>query len=58
MVVLGVEDEMDLIKWMWILHESGVRFKGFWEPDRGNEATALTAHPSADPKLFRKLRLL
>lgn len=58
MVVLGVENEAVLAAWDKYLREQGVVCEHFVEPDIGNQKTALAAHPSADRKLFQRLKLL
>ena len=58
LIVLGIENEIELNRWQHNLIEQGIVSEAFIEPDIGNQKTALAIHPSADPKLFKKLRLL
>lgn len=57
-VIVGVRDEAELLRYERRLRDARVVCEAFAEPDRGGEKTALAAHPSADPHLFRHLRLL
>lgn len=56
MVLLGVEDEEELIKWEMALGE--VPFCSFIESDIGNQKTAIAVSPIVDQSLFRRLKLL
>jgi len=58
MILLGVEDEDELMRWRVFLSDTGVQFAAFAEPDIGNQITAIAVTPSADPRIFKKLRLL
>lgn len=58
MVLLGVEGETELRRWMRVLELEGVLHSTFVEPDIGNERTATAVHPGADPRIFRRLKLL
>lgn len=57
LVVLGVEDEAELIKWEQDIKAVGGICEAFIEPDLGGQKTALAIHPSVDPKMFRNLSL-
>jgi hypothetical protein len=60
LVVCSVRDEPAL--WLRVrqLQRHGVRFRAFFEPDRGDELTALATESVFGPtrRLFRGLRLL
>lgn len=56
-MILGVEDEAELIKWEQDIRAAGGICEAFIEPDIGNQKTALAIHPATDPKMFRKLSL-
>jgi len=58
LIVLGVDNEQELKRWQHDLVEKGIPCEAFIEPDIGDQATSLAIHPSADPILFKKLRLL
>ncbi len=55
MVVLGIENQAELTEWE---NQLTVEYHSFVEPDRNNEKTAIAISPAADPKQFRKLKLL
>lgn len=55
MVILGIENEQQLVEWEKRLTTN---FSTFIEPDRNNEKTSIAISPAADPKLFKNLRLL
>lgn len=57
MVILGVENEAELIQWEEKLKAQGIPCEAFIEPDLLDQKTALAIHPSADHKLFKKLTL-
>lgn len=57
-VILGVRDLNQLLRWEQLLRDSHTKHAVFEEPDRGDEMTAIAVHPNADPYLFRNLRLL
>lgn len=44
--------------WESKLKALGIACEAFIEPDMDDQKTALAVHPAADPKLFKKLRLL
>jgi hypothetical protein len=58
LILLGVDNEASLLVWEDELRARNISCERFQEPDRRNEATALAVHPSADARLFRRLRLL
>jgi len=60
LIVCGVHDEPALWRFLHRLQQHEVRFLPFFEPDRGNELTALATEPVFDDtrRLFRNLRLL
>jgi hypothetical protein len=55
MVLLGVENERELLGWSENL--SDFRHFTFYEPDFGDEATAIAVIPN-DGWIFKRLRLL
>jgi hypothetical protein len=55
LVVLDVENEEDLKKWTDILFERRLNYEPFYEPDIGNQLTALAC--MTDSKVFKKLPL-
>lgn len=57
MVLLGVEDEAELISWFGIMDEYRQNPVLFREPDIGNQATAFTVLPG-NPKIIGGLKLL
>jgi len=58
LVLLGVENEEELIGWEKLLHDRGDIFCCFSEPDFGDKKTALAVHPRSDAGLFRSIPLL
>ena len=58
LIILGVRDVSDLLRWEEKLRDAQLRYELFEEPDRRGEATAIAIHPAADPYLFRNLRLV
>lgn len=58
LVIIGVRDLKELLRWEQKLLDARIAFEAFVEPDMGNETTAIAIHPAADPYLFRNLRLL
>jgi hypothetical protein len=58
MVLLGIEDEKELIAWEDLLRGRGDVYECFSEPDIGDEKTALAVHPRTDARLFRNIPLL
>jgi hypothetical protein len=58
MVVLGVDDETDLLKWEETSRSLGHLATRFDEPDIGGQATALAFMPHDDPGKLKRLRLL
>jgi hypothetical protein len=58
LVLLGVEDESELIAWEKVLRDRGDIFECFSEPDIGDEKTALAVHPGTGGSLFRGMPLL
>jgi len=58
MVLLGVDDEADLISWEERLGRRGEKFATFVEPDIGFKKTALAVVPGANKNTFRGLKLL
>ena len=57
-VILGVRDLAELVRWEQRLRDSQTRYAAFTEPDMGGEKTAIAIHPAVDPRLFRNLQLL
>lgn len=55
MVILGIDNEKELLKWKELLID--IPNHAFIEPDLDNQITALAALP-VDIKIFRSLRLL
>lgn len=55
MVLLEVKDLPDLEKWADKLDDKGIKWKGFIEPDIGNQLTALTVTHTGE--VFRRLPL-
>lgn len=55
MVILGVEDEPELLAWEKRL---GPLAHAFTEPDLSGQKTALAVSPAADHRQFRHLKLL
>jgi hypothetical protein len=60
LIVCAVADEPALWRQLQRLQQQGVRLRAFFEPDRGNELTALATEPvfGTTRRLFRNLRLL
>jgi hypothetical protein len=60
LVVCGVRDERRLGQWRDRLERAGIRFRAFFEPDLGEQLTALATEPlrGRPRRLFRNLRLL
>lgn len=58
MVLLGVDTEESLKRWMSLLSLNGTHHAGFIEPDIGDQVTAVAIDPSAEGSLFRRLPLL
>jgi hypothetical protein len=58
LVILGVRDLPELLRWEQRLTDSRTKYEAFAEPDREGEKTAIAVHPAADAYLFRNLRLL
>ena len=58
LVILGVRDRREVLRWRRRLGDARVACEAFSEPDMSDEETALAVHPAADPLLFRHLRLL
>lgn len=57
LVVLGVDDEADLLAWEGKIKAAGGICEAFVEPDIGDQKTALAVHPSVDQAIFRGLTL-
>ena len=57
-MILGVENEVELDAWEWVLHDLGIVCECFVEPDMDGQKTALAIHPGTNGRLFRSLRLL
>lgn len=57
-MLLGVDDEADLISWEERLGRRGEKFATFVEPDIGFKKTALAVVPGANKNTFRGLKLL
>jgi hypothetical protein len=60
LIVCGVPDERRLGRCRDRLERAGVRFRAFFEPDRGDQLTALATEPLRGPRraFFRDYRLL
>lgn len=60
LVVCGVKNEIALEREASRLEAFGIKFASFYEPDRGNELTALATAPIAgeDRRFFRRFNLL
>jgi hypothetical protein len=60
LIVCAVGDEPALWRQVHRLQRQGVHLRAFFEPDRGNELTALATEPifGKTRRLFRNLRLL
>ena len=58
LIILGIENEAELIQWESKLLELGIPCHVFVEPDMDNQKTSLAIHPMADPSLFKRLKLL
>ena len=56
-VILGVENEQELKKWISKIDILDILYKYFREPDRNNEITAVATIPNTN-NIFKKLRLL
>jgi hypothetical protein len=56
-VLLGVENEDELKRWMAKLDWKGIEYSYFVEPDIGDQITSLAA-VTENEKVFSKLRLL
>lgn len=50
LVMLSVHDEIELCKYLNIFTDNGLSVSVFWEPDIGNEMTALAVEPSDKAK--------
>jgi hypothetical protein len=59
-IVFGVKSEHKLITLAQRVQEQGVKVKGFFEPDIGNQMTAFATEPvwGDQRDLFRKYQLL
>lgn len=57
-VILGVDDEAELRKWISIILSRYSSYCVFYEADLNNEPTAVAVHPENDPEIFNKLTLL
>lgn len=57
-VILGVRDLAELLRWEERLRDAQAAYEAFTEPDMGGEKTAIAVHPTVDPHLFRNLQLL
>ena len=56
LIYLGVRDEQELEKWAYKLTMRGKTWRGFTEPDRNNELTAIAIIDNGE--FFKNLRLL
>lgn len=45
LVVCGLRDELRLAQWLDRLHAAGIRFRAFFEPDLGDQLTAVATEP-------------
>lgn len=58
-IVLGIENQEELLDYAQKLGVAGINFHLFFEPDYDYHNTALCTFPSSERiKLFKKLRLL
>ena len=58
LVILGVLNLAELLRWEQKLRDSLTKYEVFTEPDKQDEKTAIAVHPSADAFLFRNLQLI
>jgi len=58
LIIVGVRDLAELLRWEQRLSAWRIEYGVFTEPDRGDEKTAIAVHPMAHPYLFRNLRLI
>ena len=58
LIILGVRDQGALIQWERRLRDARIICESFREPDIEGEKTAIAVCPTADPQLFRNLRLI
>ena len=58
LVILGVRDLAELLRWEQKVRDSHTSYEVFTEPDRRDEKTAIAVHPGADSYLFRNLQLI
>ena len=57
LVYLNVRNEKELYNWIKVLNIKGIDWKGFWEPDVGDELTAICTN-GVDERLFEGLELM
>lgn len=55
-VALGIKDERDLKKWKQRLESWGIEYSEFYEPDIGNQLTAIACVDSGE--IFKSLTLI
>lgn len=58
MVILGLNDEEELINWEKAFKELGLKYYSFRESYYGNSKTALALEPIVDGAMFSELKLL
>lgn len=58
MVILGVDNEEELINWENKFKELGLKFYSFRESYYANSKTALALEPIVDGEMFSELKLL
>lgn len=58
MVMLGLKDQEDLIKWEEVLKSNNLKFSTFIEPDIGDQKTSIAIQPLDNSLLFKELKLL
>ncbi len=58
MIVLSIDNEESLLKYIEILKKENINYKEFVEPDLNNSITAVAICPSVNGKMFKDLKLL
>jgi hypothetical protein len=59
LILCGIKDEVSLKNQIKIIESCGIRCASFYEPDLGNQLTAIASEPiyGDQRKVFRKLQL-
>lgn len=57
-ILCAVKNEQQLLKWESKLKVAGIQYCAFYEPDIGNQITAIATEPVSDRRPFRSLQLL